>query len=69
MKHQWALRPRALREPADGEPDLGQLPIALRAMSHIPTPDDERSEALGGSAARGIVESRFEPPARPHGVD
>ena len=32
----------------------GQLPIALRAMSHIPTPDDA---------------PRFERPARPHGID
>jgi hypothetical protein len=32
----------------------GQLPISLRAMSHIPTPDDA---------------PRFEPPARPRGVD
>jgi hypothetical protein len=42
----------------------GQLPIALRAMSHIPTPDHERSAALvGGDPAR------FELPARPRGVD
>jgi nitroimidazol reductase NimA-like FMN-containing flavoprotein (pyridoxamine 5'-phosphate oxidase superfamily) len=59
----------------------GQLPLALRAMSHIPTPDDERSEVLGGgrpaglvggaggNAARGIDAPRFEPPTRPHGVD
>ena len=32
----------------------GQLPVALRAMSHIPTPDDA---------------PRFEPPARPHGIE
>ena len=34
---------------------------------------DERSEALGGGAGgnapRGINAPRFEPPARPHGVD
>lgn len=46
--------------PIDDAEDLavpvwtGQLPVALRAMSHIPTPDDV---------------SRFEPPARPHGID
>lgn len=32
----------------------GQLPVALRAMSHIPTPDHA---------------PQFESPARPHGVD
>jgi nitroimidazol reductase NimA-like FMN-containing flavoprotein (pyridoxamine 5'-phosphate oxidase superfamily) len=32
----------------------GQLPVGLRAMSHIPTPDDA---------------PRFERPARPHGID
>jgi hypothetical protein len=32
----------------------GQLPVALRAMSHIPTPDDA---------------PRFERPVRPHGID
>jgi nitroimidazol reductase NimA-like FMN-containing flavoprotein (pyridoxamine 5'-phosphate oxidase superfamily) len=32
----------------------GQLPVALRAMSHIPTPDDA---------------PRFDLPVRPHGVD
>lgn len=32
----------------------GQLPVALRAMSHIPTPDDS---------------PRFELPARPRGID
>ncbi len=73
--------------PVDDAEDLavpvwtGQLPIALRAMSHIPTPDDARSEApgggdpagaaggAGGNARRGIDAPRFEPPARPHGVD
>jgi hypothetical protein len=88
--------------PIDDAEDLavpvwtGQLPVALRAMSHIPTPDheriealgggdpvsfaggaganaprgiDERIEALGGNAPRGINAPRFEPPARPRGVD
>jgi hypothetical protein len=32
----------------------GQLPVALRAMSHIPTPDDS---------------PRFELPVRPRGID
>lgn len=46
--------------PIDDAEDLaapvwtGQLPVALRAMSHIPTPDDA---------------PRFEPPVRPHGID
>jgi nitroimidazol reductase NimA-like FMN-containing flavoprotein (pyridoxamine 5'-phosphate oxidase superfamily) len=46
--------------PVDDPEDLavpvwaGQLPVALRAMSHIPTPDDAPQYAA---------------PARPHGVD
>ncbi|HEU4729785.1 MAG TPA: pyridoxamine 5'-phosphate oxidase family protein, partial [Kofleriaceae bacterium] len=32
----------------------GQLPVALRAMSHIPTPDDA---------------PQYAQPARPHGID
>lgn len=46
--------------PVDDPEDLmvpvwtGQLPIAMRAMSHIPTPDDA---------------PRFAPPARPPGID
>ena len=73
--------------PIDDPEDLavpvwtGQLPIALRAMSHIPTPDDARSKALGGgdpadsaggaggNAPRGIDARRFEPPVRPPGID
>jgi nitroimidazol reductase NimA-like FMN-containing flavoprotein (pyridoxamine 5'-phosphate oxidase superfamily) len=59
----------------------GQLPLALRAMSHIPTPDDERTEAsggghpaglaggAGGNAPRGIDAPRFARPTRPRGVD
>ena len=44
----------------------GQLPVALRAMSHIPTPDDERSQALRDGDPDP---ARFAPPARPRGVD
>jgi nitroimidazol reductase NimA-like FMN-containing flavoprotein (pyridoxamine 5'-phosphate oxidase superfamily) len=46
--------------PIDDPEDLavpvwtGQLPIAIRGMSHIPTPDDA---------------PQFAPPIRPHGVD
>lgn len=46
--------------PIDDEEDMavpvwtGQLPVGLRSMSHIPTPDDA---------------PRFAPPARPHGID
>jgi hypothetical protein len=46
--------------PIDDPEDLGvpvwtgQLPIAIRAMSHIPTPDDA---------------PQFATPIRPHGVD
>jgi nitroimidazol reductase NimA-like FMN-containing flavoprotein (pyridoxamine 5'-phosphate oxidase superfamily) len=46
--------------PVDDAEDMGipvwtgQLPVALRAMSHIPTPDDA---------------PRFEQPARPRGID
>jgi nitroimidazol reductase NimA-like FMN-containing flavoprotein (pyridoxamine 5'-phosphate oxidase superfamily) len=70
--------------PIDDAEDLavpvwtGQLPVALRAMSHIPTPDDVRSKApegedaaggAGGNAPRGNDATRFAPPARPHGID
>ena len=38
---------------------MRQLPVALRAMSHIPTPDNERSQASG---ERDLVGAGQRPP-------